>query len=62
MANVLCYCLVLCRFMQFDISSYETSPEIYALEEKVTSLNHTCMSQSEQLFVNTVNDIKCIHM
>ena len=23
--------------MQFDVSSYETSPEIYALEEKVKS-------------------------
>lgn len=37
MANALYYCLVLCRFMQFDVSSYETSPEIYALEEKVKS-------------------------
>jgi len=45
--------------MQFDISSYETSPEIYALEEKVTSLNH--LPQSEQLFVNKINDIKCVH-
>ena len=37
MANALYYCLVRCRFMQFDVSSYETSPEIYALEEKVKS-------------------------
>ena len=48
MANAV-YCLVLCRFMQFDISSYETSPEIYALEEKVSL---SCLPQSEQLFVN----------
>lgn len=35
MYNASYCCLVLCRFMQFDVSSYETSPEIYALEEKV---------------------------
>ncbi len=29
------YCLVYSRFMQFEFSSYETSPEIYSLEEKV---------------------------
>ena len=55
MANAV-YCLVLCRFMQFDISSYETSPEIYALEEKVISLSH--LPQIEQLFVNI--NIKCV--
>lgn len=48
--DALHYCLVLCRFMQFDASSYETSPEIYALEEKVKS--H--LPQSEQL------NIKCM--
>ena len=49
-SDALHYCLVLCRFMQFDASSYETSPEIYALEEKVTS--H--LPQCEQL------NIKCM--
>ena len=33
--------------MQFDVSSYETSPEIYALEEKVTS--HPLQSEQSKI-------------
>ena len=33
--------------MQFDVSSYETSPEIYALEEKVKSESYATKSVLE---------------
>ena len=44
--------------MQFDASSYETSPEIYALEEKVTS--HLSQAQSKQMKIKCMECTKVL--
>ena len=59
--DTLHYCLVLCRFMQFDASSYETSPEIYALEEKVQNVtSHLPQAESKQLKIKCMECTKVL--
>ena len=47
--------------MQFDASSYETSPEIYALEEKVQNVtSHLPQAESKQLKIKCMECTKVL--